>query len=111
MVASDTLGPQAVIALDIGLWFAVQGQCLRSIQWRSAHDLAVDQSVQQVQQMGLGGHALGQGKLHGDEHSLFIVMQHQGKDIHHPLAGRRCLHRREARGHRRVCAACDPATV
>jgi hypothetical protein len=83
MTASGNLGAQTVITFDIGLWFAVQGQCLWRIQWRSAHDLAVDQPVQQVQNMGLGRHALGQGKLNGGEHSLFIVVQHQGKDIDH----------------------------
>ena len=55
------LGPQGVIAFDIGLGFTVQGQCLWGIQRRPAHHLAVDQAVlNHVQHMGLGRHALGQ---------------------------------------------------
>ena len=83
MVASGNLGAQAVIAFDIGLGFAMQGQRLRSIQWRPADHLAIDQAVQQVQDMGFGRHAFGQGQFHGGEHGLFVVVQDEGKDIDH----------------------------
>jgi hypothetical protein len=83
MAASCYLSAQAVITFDIGLGFTVQGQCLRGIQRRTAHHLAVDQAVQQVQHMGFGRHTLGQCQLHGCENGLFIVMQHEGKDIDH----------------------------
>ena len=87
MAASGDLGTKAVIALDIGFGFAVQGQCLWGIKRRPANHLAVDKAVQQVQHMGLGRHALGQCKLHGGEHGLLIVVQHQGEDVHHlPIA-------------------------
>lgn len=42
--------------------------------------------------------------FYSGQHSLFIVMQHQGQDVDHPLAGKRCLHRREARDRHRASA-------
>ena len=56
---------------------------MRRVQWGTAHHLAVDQAVQQVQHMGLGRHALGQRQFHGGQHGLFIVVKHEGEDIHH----------------------------
>ncbi len=38
-----------------------------------------------------------------------VVVQDEGENVHHPLASRLCLHRREASNHRRVREACDPA--
>jgi hypothetical protein len=94
MATPGNLGTQAVIAFDIGLGFAAQDKRLRGIKGRPANHLAIDQPVQQVQNMGLGGHARCEGQLHRRKYSLFIVMQDQRQDIDHPLAGRRCLHRR-----------------
>ena len=85
--ASHSLGAQAVIAFDIGLRLAAQDQGLRGIKRRPANRLAVDQSVQKVQHMGLGRDTLGQGYFHGNQHGLFIVLEHQGEDLHHlPIA-------------------------
>ena len=81
MAASVSLGAQSIIALDIGLGFAAQDQCLRRIEIRSTGRLAVYQAAQQVQHMGLGRHTLCQGEFHGGEHALFIVVQHRGEDI------------------------------
>ena len=54
-MASCRLGAQAVVAFDIGLGFAAQGQGLRGIEGRPANDLAIDQPVQQVQHiLGIG---------------------------------------------------------
>ena len=83
MAASCYLGAQAVIALDIGHGLAMQDQRLWRIQWRPADHLAVDQAVQQVQDMGLGRHTLSQRQLHSGEHGLFIVLQYEGENIHH----------------------------
>jgi hypothetical protein len=56
--------------------------------------LSVDQTMQQVQHVGLGCDALCQGHFHGDPHGLFImpeaclrhdVMQNQCQDINHSL--------------------------
>ena len=82
-MASGDVSPQAVVAFDIGLWLAAQGQGLRSIEGRPSDDLAVDQPVQEVQHMGLGRHALGQGQFHRRQHGLFIVLENQGEDVDH----------------------------
>ena len=83
MAASGNLGTQTVVAFDVRLGLAAQGQRLWRIQWRHAHHLAVDQPVQQVQDMGLGRHALAQRKFHSDKHRLFVVLQDEGQDIDH----------------------------
>ena len=93
MAASSDLGTQAVIAFDISLRLAVQSQRLRCVQWRAVYHLAVNQPVQEIQHMGLGGHALSQRQLNGGEHGLFIVVLHEGTDIHHfPVTARFAEH-------------------
>lgn len=83
MAASRDLAAQSVIAFDIGLGFAPQGQRLRGIQRWTTDDLAVDQAVQEVQYMGLGRHAPDQRQFHGGQHGLFIVVQNERKDVDH----------------------------
>ena len=83
MAAPSDLGPQAVVAFDIGLGFTAQDQRLRCIQRRPANHLGIDQTVQKVQHMGLGGHARCQGRFHCGQHSLFIVVQDQRQHIDH----------------------------
>ena len=104
MVASCFPRAQAVIAFNVCLWFMAQSKGLRRFDVRPAGRLSVDQSVQEVQHMGLCGDTLGQGHFHGDQHGLFIVMQDQRQDIDHPLVGRRCKYRREALDHHQACA-------
>ena len=82
-MASGDVSPQAVVAFDIGLWLAAQGQGLRGIEGRPANDLSIDQPVQEVQHMGLGCHALGQGQFHCGQHGLFVVLENQGVDVDH----------------------------
>ena len=94
MAASGCLGTKAVIAFDIGLGFEAQDQSSWCVDIRAADSLAVHQSMQKIQHVGLRGDTLSQGHLASDQHGLLVVMQHQGQDIDHPLAGRRCLHRR-----------------
>lgn len=48
MAAPCDLGAQAVIAFDISLGLAAQGQCLWSIKWRPTSHLAINQSMQEV---------------------------------------------------------------
>ena len=50
---------------------------------RPANHLAIDQPMQQVQHMGLGGHARSQGHFHSHQHGLFIVMQNQRQNVDH----------------------------
>ena len=83
MTASSDLGPQIIIAFDIGLGLLAQGQRLWRIQWWAIDHLAVDQPVQQIQHMGFGRHALGQRKFYSDENGLFIVLKNQCEDVHH----------------------------
>ena len=83
MAASGNLGAQAVIAFDIGLRLTGQDQRLWGIKRWPANHLAIDQPVQQVQHMGLGGQACRQGHFHGGQHSLLIVVQDERKDIDH----------------------------
>lgn len=49
---------QGVIAFDIGLGFALQGQCLRGIQRWTIDDLAVDQAVHGYEFEALVAHLL-----------------------------------------------------
>ena len=80
MAASGNMGAQTVMAFDIGLGLAMPGQCLLCVQRLPTDHLAIDQ---QVQDIGLGRHAFGLGKFNGGEHGLFIVVQHQGKNMRH----------------------------
>ena len=93
MTASCGLGAQAIIAFDIGLWFALQDQRLWRIDVRPTDRLSVDQAVQKVQYVGFGCDALSQGHFHGDQHGLFVVMQNQRQDIDHlPVTTRLAKH-------------------
>ena len=50
---------------------------------------AIDQPVQQIEHMRLGRRACFQRQLHGTEHRLLVVLQHQRQDLHHlPVATR-----------------------
>jgi len=102
MTASGGPGTQAVIAFDIGLWFALKDQHLWRIDVRATRRLSVDQPVQKVQHMGLGRDTLGQRHFHSDQHGLFVmlkaclqhdVIQDQRQDIDHlPIATRFAQH-------------------
>ena len=82
MAASANVGAQAIVAFDIGLRLSAQVQRLGGVDgW--AVGLTVDQAVQDVQHMGLGRDALGQGKFDGGQNRLLVVMQDQGQDIDH----------------------------
>jgi hypothetical protein len=83
MMASGGPGPQTIIAFDIGFWFALKDQRLRRIDVGPADRLSVDKTVQKVQHMGLGRDTFSQGHFHGDQHSLFVVMQNQRQDVDH----------------------------
>lgn len=54
MAASGELGAQAVQTGDIRIGFALQDQGLRGVESGAINSLAVNQPVQQVQQMSLG---------------------------------------------------------
>jgi hypothetical protein len=56
MTASRDPDTKTVISLDIGLGLAPEHQCLRGDDVRTAGRLAINQSVEEVQHMGLGRH-------------------------------------------------------
>jgi hypothetical protein len=45
--------------------------------------LAIDQPVQNVEDVGLGRHPSFEGQLDGAEHSLFVMLQNQREDLDH----------------------------
>ena len=68
---------QAVIAIDVGLWRCLQCQCVRRIDFGVIRWSAVDQSVQQVQNVHLGGHACFQRQFHRTQHIRLLVLENQ----------------------------------
>src|SRR6478736_1107456 len=83
MTTSHDPDTKTVIAFDVGLRLAQQGQRLWRIDIGTVGRLAVDQSMQQVQHMRLGRHARIQGQFHSPDDDLLIVMKDKGKDIGH----------------------------
>src|SRR3546814_8840273 len=71
------LSTQGIVSCHIGLWLAVQGQRLRGIDPGWVPVLAVDQPVQQVQDMGLGGNTCFQRQLDSTAHRLLVMVQDQ----------------------------------
>lgn len=90
---------QGVVALNIGHRLAAQAQCLWRINiWSRC--LTINQPVQQVQDVGLGGNTIIQRHLNRTEHGLMrfslcprhscaaaFMLQHKRQDIDHlPVA-------------------------
>ncbi len=83
MATSRDPDAQAIVAFYIGLGFTQQGQCLWRIDVGSVVRLAVDQTVQKIQHMRFGCHALIQSQFYSPHDNLFVVMKDEGKDIGH----------------------------
>ncbi len=84
---TQSLPAQRIVAADIGLGLALETERLRRIDQRDRVRLAVDQPVQEIEDMGLGGNARLKRHLDGAQHRLLVVVQHQGKDVDHlPIA-------------------------
>jgi hypothetical protein len=66
---------QRVIALDIGARLAGQTQRLWRIHGLRSRGFAVDQPMQQVQDMGFCRRAIAQSQLDGAQHGLFVVLE------------------------------------
>ncbi len=75
--------PEVIVAVDIGLRSCFQGQGFRRVDLWKIGLFAVEQSVEEVQDVCLGRHASFQRQLHGAQNSIFVVMQNQGQDIDH----------------------------
>lgn len=73
--------PQVVIASDVGDWLLGKTQGLWRIDRCSWRRLAVDQPVQDVEYMGLGGYATLQRQLDRAQYRLFVMVQDKGQDL------------------------------
>ncbi|MBB4577219.1 hypothetical protein GGI59_006051 [Rhizobium lentis] len=83
MATSHDPDTQAIVPFYIGLGFPQQGQRLWRIDVRTGGRLAVNQPMQQVQDVRLGRHACIQGQFHGPDNNLFVLMEDKSKDIGH----------------------------
>ena len=84
---------QRVVAFDVGLRFGDERQSIRRLDDWWVDRLAVDQSVQHVQNMRLRRRASLQRQFDGSEHGLLVVLENQGEDLDHlAVAARRLEH-------------------
>ena len=84
---------QRIVAFDVGLRLGGERQSIRRLHdWR-VDWLAVDQSVQQVQDMGLGRRASLQRQFDGSEHGLLVMLEDESQNLDHlAVAARRLEH-------------------
>ena len=71
---------QGVVSLDVGLRFGRQRQGARRLHGWWVDRFAVDQAVQQIQDMRLRRRAGLQRQFDGGEHGLFVMLEDQGQD-------------------------------
>lgn len=83
MPTSHDPDTHAIVTFDVCLGFSSQGQRLRRVDVGAVGRFAIDQTMQQVQHMRFGWHALIQSQLHSSDDNLFVVMKHQSEDIGH----------------------------
>ena len=74
---------QRIVALDVGLWLFGQAQRLRRIRDRRLDRLAINQPVQEIEDMDLGWHPGLQRHLHGRQHDLLVMLQDERQDLDH----------------------------
>src|SRR5271156_5921627 len=74
---------QRVVAFDVGLRFGGKCQSIRRLYGWWVDRLAVDQSVQHVQDMGLGWRAGLQCEFDGGEHGLLVVLEDESQNLDH----------------------------
>src|SRR5690606_19540104 len=74
---------QSIVALDIGLRLLGQAQRLRRIHDRRLDRLAVDQPVQEIEDVDLGRNAALQRHLDGGQHDLLVMLQDERQDLDH----------------------------
>jgi hypothetical protein len=79
---------QRIVSLDVGLRFGGERQGARRLRGWWVDRLAVDQAMQQVQNMRLGRDASLQRQFLRRRAGLFVVLANQSQDLDH-LAGRR----------------------
>jgi len=74
---------QRIVALDVGLWLFGQAQRLRRIRDRRLDRLAINQPVQEIEDMDLDWHPGLQCHLHGRQHDLLVMLQDERQDLDH----------------------------
>lgn len=76
--------PQGIVAFDIGLGLIRERQGLLRCAdgWRRV-GFAVNETVQQVEDMRLGWNTGLQRRLDGREHGLFVVLKNESQDVDH----------------------------
>ena len=84
---------QRVVALDVGLRLGGERQSIRRLHDWWVDWLAVNQSVQHIQNMRLGRRASLQRQFDSGEHGLFVMLENQSQDLDHlAVAARRLEH-------------------
>lgn len=93
MATNRCTSTEIVIPIDIGFGLPAQAQGLRGADGRAVGCLLIDQPMQDVEDVGLGGDAFRQGEFdRGQDHAL-IVVQHERKNVDHfPVATRASQH-------------------
>src|SRR5580704_4416251 len=84
---------QRVVAFDVGLRFGGGRQSIRRLHGWWVDRLAVDQSVQHVQNMRLRRHASLQCEFDGSEHGLLVMLEDESQNLDHlAVTARRLKH-------------------
>ena len=84
---------QRIVAFDVGLRFGGERPSIRRLHGWWVDRLAVDQSVQHVQNMRLRRHASLQCEFDGSEHGLLVMLEDESQNLDHlAVAARRLKH-------------------
>src|ERR1700722_13675995 len=84
---------QRIVAFDVGLRLGGERQSTRRLHDWWVDWLAVDEPVQQVENVGLGRRAGLQSQFDGSEHGLFVMLEDESQNLDHlAVASRRLEH-------------------
>src|SRR5579872_3073382 len=87
-----------VVSLDVGLRLGRERQGVGRIDGQRVDWLAVDQPVQQVEDVRLGRRASLQRQLHGSQYSLLVMLKNESQNLDHLAVAARRL---------KACAAAE----
>ena len=84
---------KGVVSPDVGLRLGRERQGVGRIDGQRVDWLAVDQPVQQVEDVRLGRHASLQRQFHGSQYSLLVMLKNESQNLDHlAVAARRLEH-------------------
>src|SRR5579863_1585623 len=84
---------KGVVSPDVGLRLGRERQGVGRIDGQRVDWLAVDQPVQQVEDVRLGRHARLQRQFHGSQYSLLVMLKNESQNLDHlAVAARRLEH-------------------